>query len=78
MAKRSREDADLDNADDRSVKQRRVAHKLSQSASKIGHAFKVARGFERQKLGRRRKNAVAKADQKDVDRIDSEIGALKV
>ena len=43
-------------------------------------ALKLARGFERQKLGRRHKDAQAKSgkdDGKDVNRINAEIAALK-
>ena len=44
-------------------------------------ALKLARGFERQKLGRRQKEAISKNDQdgnsKDVERINAEIRALK-
>jgi len=58
--------------------QQRVQHKLQQGIVKLGHAFKIAKGFERQKLGRRRKNAIAQKDEKDVQRIDAEIAALKV
>jgi len=61
-----------------SAQQQRVQHKLQQGTVKLGHAFKVAKGFERQKLGRRRKNATAQREQKIVQRIDAEIDALKV
>lgn len=43
-------------------------------------ALKLARGFERQKLGRRHKDAQAKSGQddgRDVERINDEIAALK-
>jgi hypothetical protein len=79
MPKRKREDGDVPDVDTRNgVKQRRTEHKLKLGAIKLGHAFKVAKGFERQKLGRRRKNAVAQSNPKDVKRIDAEIEALKV
>ena len=74
MVKRKRED----NEEVQSAKQRRVVHKLKLGLTKIGHAFKVSKGFERQKLGRRRKNAIAKSNEENVNRIDSEIVALKV
>jgi Zn-dependent M32 family carboxypeptidase len=40
--------------------------------------LKVARGIERQKLGRRQKDALAKKDAADNVRIEAEIRALKV
>ena len=79
MPKRKREDGDAPDAESRNgVKQRRTEHKLKLGAIKLGHAFKVAKGFERQKLGRRRKNAVSQNNPNDVKRIDAEIEALKV
>ena len=79
MPKRKREGGDAPDEDSRSnVKQRRTEHKLKLGAIKLGHAFKVAKGFERQKLGRRRKNAVAQSNQSDLTRIDAEIEAIKV
>lgn len=77
MAKRKRgEDEETTQTD--CVKRRRVQHKLKASTTKLGHAFKVSKGLERQKLGRRRKNAVAQRDEKTVIRLDLEIEALKV
>lgn len=40
--------------------------------------LKVARGIERQKLGRRQKDALARKDAPDNARIEAEIQALKV
>lgn len=40
--------------------------------------LKIARGIERQKLGRRQKDALAKKDAPDNARIEAEIQALKV
>ena len=79
MPKRKRDDGDDEDTEGRnSVKQRRVEHKLKLGATKLGHAFKLAKRFERQKLSRRRKSAVSESNVKDVARIDSEIEALKV
>nr|OQO29387.1 hypothetical protein B0A51_03169 [Rachicladosporium sp. CCFEE 5018] len=55
----------------------RVQHKLAQGAVKLGHAFKIAKGFERQKLGRRQKTVKAAKDVTGERRIESEIAALK-
>ncbi|KAF2091503.1 Bud-site selection protein, partial [Saccharata proteae CBS 121410] len=44
---------------------------------KLHRALKLARGFERQKMSRRRKNATTEKKDAEVVRIDSEIEALK-
>ena len=74
MTKRKRDEADevVD------AKRQRVHHKIKLGVTKLGHAFKVSKGFERQKLGRRQKAAVAENNEDDNKRIDSEITALKV
>lgn len=62
-----------------SAKQRKqLPTRLDQAKKELTKALKVARGFERQKLSRRRK-AAAEKDSKagDVARIDAEIEALK-
>jgi hypothetical protein len=59
------------------VKRRRVEHKISTGIVKVRHAFKVAKGFEGHKLGRRKRKAVAEAVE-DTIRIDAETAALKV
>lgn len=77
MPKRKREeDGSEDGRGD--VRQKRVRYKLQQGTAKLGHAFKIAKGFERQKLGRRRKNAAKAEKEKDLSRIDGEIAAVKV
>ncbi len=78
MPKRKRDDDDQGAEVNSSAKQHRIEHKLKLGATKVGHAFKVAKGFERTKLGRRRKTAVSEGNAKDVTRIDAEIEALKV
>ncbi|EME49697.1 hypothetical protein DOTSEDRAFT_68463 [Dothistroma septosporum NZE10] len=80
MSKRKRDsDADEDDApvatDFR--QQRQIAATFEDSAKQLARAFKAGKGFERQKLGRRKKNAVAAKDEKDVERIDAEVAALK-
>lgn len=78
MPKREREDDNAQSVGSDSVKARRVEHKLKLGGTKLGHAFKIAKGFERQKLGRRQKTAVSRSDIINVERIDGEIEALKV
>lgn len=58
-------------------KQKRLQLKLHQATVKVGHAFKIAKGFERQKLGRRQKTAAAAKNEKDAQRVETEIAALK-
>ncbi|KAK4549341.1 hypothetical protein LTR36_006338 [Oleoguttula mirabilis] len=79
MPKRKRDgSADVDAGDAAlGAQQQRIQYKLKQGTVKLGHAFKIAKGFERQKLGRRKKSAVTEKVEKDVQRIDAEIAALK-
>lgn len=77
MAKRKRDEVESSGAGNH-VKRQRVQHKIKVGITKIGHAFKISKGLERQKLGRRRKQALANNKALDVERIDSEIAALKV
>jgi len=83
MPKRKRDGQSQDNIDEREeVKGRasgskRLEEKLHHHQTLIFRALKIAKGFERQKLGRRRKTAL-KTKPADVARIDAEIEALKV
>ena len=56
----------------------RAEQKLHHGQKLLTRAFKTAKGSERQKLGRRRKTAAAKDDDKDIARIDAETVVLKV
>jgi hypothetical protein len=81
MAKRKHED--LATADEAGKtpdprKQRRIVFALEEGTKKLAQAFKLAKGFERQKLGRRRKDAEKEKDYRDMRRIDEEIAAAKV
>ena len=51
---------------------------LAGGKKRLFRALKAARGFERQKLGRRTKQAHAKQAAGDVARIEAEVAALKV
>lgn len=81
MSKRKREadeeeDADTKGAGSRDFRrQRQIMATFSQSAQPLEQALKLARGFERQKLGRRKKTA--RGDQDIATRIDAEVAALK-
>lgn len=57
---------------------KRVEEKLFHSKKVLQRALKIAKGFERQKLGRRQKTAVQQKHEADKQRIDEEIEALKV
>ena len=51
---------------------------LEQGQKSLFRALKVARGFERQKLGRRQKAAKAEKAEADIARLETEVAALKV
>lgn len=51
---------------------------LDQSKQALSRALKVARGFERQKLGRRQKTAKGDSNDADTTRLEREVSALKV
>jgi len=61
-----------------SLKQLRAEQKFEHGAKLLTRAFKTARGFERQKLGRRHKTASSSKNTADAARIDAEVAALKV
>ena len=52
--------------------------KLYKAKVKLGNAFKIAKGFERKKIGRRQKTAAAAKNEKDSQRVETEIAAMKV
>ena len=60
------------------VQQHQVEHLLEQGKKALFKSLKVARGFERQKLGRRQKTAKAEKAETDIIRLDAEVAALKV
>lgn len=60
------------------LQQKRVEEKLFHSKKVLQRALKIAKGFERQKLGRRQKTALQQKNEADKTRIDEEIEALKV
>lgn len=60
------------------AKRQRIAGKLHYTTKRVAHAFKVAKGYERTKLGRRQKKAEEQSNQPLLERIGTEITALKV
>ena len=85
MPKRKREDEDVGDSlvenegVDPSVKihAARLKSKTVQSVKKLHDALKLARGFERQKLGRRQKDATKQKNEKELQRLKEEVLALK-
>lgn len=88
MAKRKRDDEEgedveaSDTAAPNFRRQRQIMAAYVQGSQQLEKAFKLARGFERQKLGRRKKNALVEAKVRksggdEVARIDAEVAALK-
>ena len=51
---------------------------LSHGKTILFRALKLARGFERQKLGRRQKEARSADSKEQLERIEAEVVALKV
>ena len=60
-----------------SQRQERIDGQLHNSKTALFRALKIARGFERQKLGRRQKNAAAEKNLDDVRRLRLEVAELK-
>jgi BUD22 len=60
------------------VKATRLHHKFERGAQLVFRALKTARGFERQKLGRRQKTAKQDGDSKASERLEKEVQILKV
>lgn len=56
----------------------RLERVVDDSKTQLHKALKLARGFERQKLGRRQKDASQKNDDGELSRLANEIAALKV
>ena len=82
MPKRKRDEAEASDIEDRSwhigPQRKRVEEKLFHAQKMLQRALKVAKGFERQKLGRRQKTATKEKDEATLKRLGAEIEALKV
>lgn len=68
------------NPEDRKVARQasRLSQKYEHGAQTLHKALKTARGFERQKLGRRQKTARSNNNEADLQRMEAEVHALKV
>lgn len=83
MSKRKREnepsvDQKLAKKRASSAQEKRLESVLERSRQTLYQALKLARGFERQKLGRRQKMAKAAQNNGDSKRLATEVVALKV
>ncbi len=82
MPKRGRVDFDQNGGQlpDRAISLQRthLEHETEHGKKILHRALKVARGFERQKLGRRQKTAKDNQDVAEVARLEAEVVALKV
>lgn len=82
MPKRRRDDfgQEREQPGDRAISQQRahLAHEIDYGKKTLHGALKIARGFERQKLGRRQKTAKDRQDAADGARLETEVLALKV
>jgi len=56
----------------------RLRHRFERGTQLLFRALKTARGFERQKLGRRQKTAGQEEDNKALERLGQEVQVLKV
>ena len=85
MPKRKRDDIEFseenpNRAADRALRIQKLQLEgvLSNGTKSLFRALKIARGFERQKLGRRQKTAKAAQDDAETKRLEVEVATLKV
>ena len=81
MPKRKRtsiENRQVDLAEELELKKQNLEKKLVHGRKLLNRALKTAKGFERQKLGKRIKLAVGKKDEVESGRLQRELDVLKV
>ena len=84
MLKRKRGEADgaysfsLTQSNGLEQQKRQLRNHFEHGVKVLHDALKLAKGFESQKLGRRRKTAQSKNDQADLARLKAEYQTLKV
>lgn len=61
-----------------SAQEAAAEQRIARGKKLLNRGLKLAKGFERQKLGRRHKAASQKGDAAEVARLEAEIQALKV
>lgn len=77
MPKRKRNALEDDSDHVQQMRKKDISEKLTQSKKLLHRALKTAKGFERQKLGKRLKNAAEAGSNDEVARINREIETLK-
>jgi BUD22 len=77
MPKRKRSTYEDDSERVSRMQKQDVQEKLTQSKKLLHRALKTAKGFERQKLGKRLKLATTNKQSEEIARINREIEALK-
>lgn len=70
--------SDRDSAPGHSLQTIRLSQKFDQGVQLLTRALKTARGFERQKLGRREKTAKSQGGDETLKRLAEEVQVLKV
>ena len=70
--------SELQTSREESREQRKLDNILDYGKGVLSKALKVARGSERQKLGRRQKDVKEKKDDEGMARLGAEVAALKV
>jgi hypothetical protein len=81
MPKRKRsliEQKEVDPTQEVELRKRNLEKKLVHGRKLLNKALKTAKGFERQKLGKRIKLAVEKNDETESGRLQRELEVLKV
>lgn len=78
MPKRKRQTTEDSHSTKPSAQTKHVDEKLFHGKKILQRALKLAKGFERQKLGRRQKTATQKGESAELVRLEAEISALKV
>lgn len=68
---------ELDPTQETELKKKELEKKLVHSRKLLNRALKTARGFERQKLGKRIKQAREKQDEAEAGRLQKELDVLK-
>ncbi|KAH8601395.1 Bud-site selection protein [Bisporella sp. PMI_857] len=78
MPKRKRSEyGDFSGERSQTLRKKSIQEQLTQYKKLLNRALKTAKGFERQKLGKRLKNATDAGKKEDVERIQREIEVLK-
>ncbi|KAL4896127.1 Bud-site selection protein [Aspergillus ambiguus] len=77
MPKRKLADLDSPGSISQNLQLTRLSHKFEHGVTTLARALKTARGFERQKLGRREKTAKSQGSHDTLSRLAEEVQVLK-